>query len=108
MDPTLQKLLQSTSALSDAMRQKLIAAGPRLTPPQVQTVIALIQTAEAKRQPLVVALEAKKKEVNTQHLDRLHDFLKHGVPKLLRETENKDRSKEEEDLGDLLSQLDNA
>jgi hypothetical protein len=103
---TFTQAIQSSKVLREGTRAKLLAAAPRLKPAQWEAVLGLVRTAEQKYQALVQTTEAKKQTINRAHLEKTRDFVKHQLPKLVRDLETKDRQIEEKSIEKILSNLD--
>lgn len=102
---TFQKKIQSSPALKEATRTKLLAMAPLFNPDQWEAILTLIGAAEARVEAVRKQGHQKKQSLLRAYLDKLRQFIAHRFPALMQEAEQKDRANETKDLETLLLKL---
>ncbi|HCW32390.1 MAG: hypothetical protein UT55_C0081G0006 [Candidatus Peregrinibacteria bacterium GW2011_GWE2_39_6] len=107
MATSLQSALKVSTLLTPEMRQVILAAIPKLSVTQIQKITTLLLESENQARVILRQKKAKEEEINQQYLKKIKHFFQFGLPIMMRDFEQEDKTKEEVELDGLLSKLEN-
>jgi len=108
MDPALQTAIQNSTIISAEMRQKLLVVADRLTPEKAQKLASILEKAEQRKKELEREHDQQKRTANEAQLSKIKNFHQHTMPEAMDKAEEIEKHAEEEELGSILSELDNV